>query len=449
MERLFRLAHWIAAPLVLAAGELSAQCVHSELRDESRYFAMDGERLVGVERTRFVYIYERVGLNWFLEAQLDPPIDGGPVDLSGDVLVLSDLRNNVRVYERIAGVWTETFSDGPVGFLPGGREVATDAGRVAYKQWDGATSTVHVIEKVAGVWTEALIEAPGGGGGFSFGQDLDLAGDTLFVADELAGVVHVYAFDGAAWPLIQTLSASTTGSGFAISLAASGSDLAVGAPYTAPGGAVVMFENVGGSWTEGQTLQPSSVATGTLFGLDVDLVGDHLVAAAPYMDAPGGEPMTGGAYVFERDAGLWNEVTPLVPSSVTAGSTLGMRVATNGELDAMSSEFFPVDIFVMAPSGSPCRSLSGSPHLLTAGGTIDLELDAGAALADRTYLILGSLSGDSPGFFVRGERIPLNPDGYLNLILRSANQFPFQQTLGTLDALGRASRFRTVFRSRD
>ena len=447
---------WIAAFAGLVAGELSAQCLHSEFRDDGRYFAMEGDRLVSGESIRFVGVYENVGVNWFQEGRFDarnaPGCNTfgspGPLALDGDTIVIGDRQENVVIYELVGGTWTRTFGTCAVGSSAlGGQAVAADAGRVAYKFWDGAASAVHILEKVAGVWTEvALIEEPAGSGGFSFGQDLSLAGDTLFVADEFADAVFVYAFDGAVWSVTptQVLSPSVPSPGFATSMAASGDDLAVGAPYTAPGGAVVMFENVGGLWIETQTLQPSSAAVGILFGFDVDLAGDHLVAAAPYMDAPGGESMTGGAYAFERTLGLWSEVAPLVPPGVSAGSTLGMRVATNGVLDAMTSEFFPVDTFVMAASGAPCKSLSSPQRLLNGAGTVDLELDAGSAQANRMYLIAGSLSGNSPGFFLRGERIPLNADEYLSFIVRNANSGPFNETLGTLDAAGQATASITV-----
>jgi len=85
--------------------------------------------------------------------------------------------------------------------------------------------------------------------------------------------------------------------------------------------------------------------------------------------------------------------------------------------------------------------LTGSPLELSAaaGGTQALELLA-PAFATKTYLVLGSASGTSPGLPLGSVVLPLaTPDPYFDYTLNSPNSGALSSTLGTLDGLGRAS----------
>ncbi len=75
---------------------------------------------------------------------------------------------------------------------------------------------------------------------------------------------------------------------------------------------------------------------------------------------------------------------------------------------------------------------------LTNGGTQTMSLDAGLSAANSPYLVLGTASGTAPGTAIDSIPIPLNVDGWFFTSLNGANQFPFGNTLGTLDGSGRA-----------
>lgn len=75
---------------------------------------------------------------------------------------------------------------------------------------------------------------------------------------------------------------------------------------------------------------------------------------------------------------------------------------------------------------------------LAAGGTQTFTIDAGAAYANRSYLVLGSATGTT-GFSYGALQIPLDLDGYFGLTLTGANAFPFTNTFARLDANGLAS----------
>ncbi len=75
-----------------------------------------------------------------------------------------------------------------------------------------------------------------------------------------------------------------------------------------------------------------------------------------------------------------------------------------------------------------------------AGGTAQLTLIAGATYAGLPYLLLGSLSGTSPGVPIDPlSTLPLNVDSYLLHTLQNANAPPLAGSFGLLDASGRGS----------
>ncbi len=88
-----------------------------------------------------------------------------------------------------------------------------------------------------------------------------------------------------------------------------------------------------------------------------------------------------------------------------------------------------------------CQELSTSVASLSvaAGGTQPFDLHAGPAFAGATYLVIGSLSGTSPGFVYDGLLVPLNPDTYTLLSTGSPNLAPLVNTFANLDASGAAS----------
>ncbi len=72
------------------------------------------------------------------------------------------------------------------------------------------------------------------------------------------------------------------------------------------------------------------------------------------------------------------------------------------------------------------------------GGRQSWLLNAEVEHANSLFLLLGSFTGTSPGTNVNGVNVPLNLDTYTLFTLQSANQLPYQNTLGFLDANGEA-----------
>lgn len=76
---------------------------------------------------------------------------------------------------------------------------------------------------------------------------------------------------------------------------------------------------------------------------------------------------------------------------------------------------------------------------LAGGGTQKLSLAAGAANAGKSYLVLGSALGTSPGLGVDAVVLPLNLDAYTLFCLANVNSAVLSNTFGALDAAGKAT----------
>ncbi|MHC4379748.1 MAG: hypothetical protein ACYSU1_01475, partial [Planctomycetota bacterium] len=96
------------------------------------------------------------------------------------------------------------------------------------------------------------------------------------------------------------------------------------------------------------------------------------------------------------------------------------NIDTDGDLGA---DFLDVDV----------ASVS-----LGAGGTATLDLDAGSAFAGKSYMMLGSNTGSSPGMGGGGFHLDLNPGPYFDLTRNQPTHPLFSAFRGTLDAQGRA-----------
>jgi len=76
---------------------------------------------------------------------------------------------------------------------------------------------------------------------------------------------------------------------------------------------------------------------------------------------------------------------------------------------------------------------------LVAGGTQNLTLDAGPAEANRTYWLLGSITGTAPGLPTPQGPLPLNYDAWMAFSIAAPNSSIFGNSLAALDASGQAS----------
>ena len=131
-----------------------------------------------------------------------------------------------------------------------------------------------------------------------------------------------------------------------------------------------------------------------------------------------------------------------------AGDYLGWGVAGVGDVNGDGRG----DVLLGAyPHSEPGKFEAGRAYIRTQGlsadtpwlsarlgGTVNLYLDAGVANKNRLYLVVGSFRGSEPGLSLPSIHLPVTFDDLFVAMYFLTNSFLFQQTLGYLDAQGKA-----------
>jgi hypothetical protein len=202
--------------------------------------------------------------------------------------------------------------------------------------WSGSVS---VFERAGTTWARtAKLTTPSGQELDYFGQCVALDGNTLLAgasgdsdAAPYAGAVYVFEQVNGTWTQTGKLTASdgATFDAFGQAPALSGDTAVIGAPGVdgtdVDQGAVYVFQRAGGTWTQTAKLTASDPAYLDTFGYSVALRGDTAVVGAIYHN--GGR---GAAYVFERISGSWVQVAELAAADGIPDDQLGYAVSVDG-----------------------------------------------------------------------------------------------------------------------
>ena len=88
-----------------------------------------------------------------------------------------------------------------------------------------------------------------------------------------------------------------------------------------------------------------------------------------------------------------------------------------------------------------CEGLSADVAELSVslGGDQTFQLDVDDVFGGDLYLLLGTVSGPSPGLVIGDVAVPLNVDAWSIFTLQNPNSLLLKNTLGVLDASGKAS----------
>lgn len=144
---------------------------------------------------------------------------------------------------------------------------------------------------------------------------------------------------------------------------------------------------------------------------------------------------------------------PALPDHPTLGGgyswTKGIFGNYNGPLSIMAVDLFanyatPVyyDEHYLAKFG-PLDALESDTYQISeaTGGSANFILSAGAYNANRQYLILGGISGTSPGFTLPGgmATLPVNYDIFTGMVIAMLNTPVFHNFMGMLDGTGHAT----------
>ncbi|MDJ0523533.1 MAG: integrin [Planctomycetota bacterium] len=274
------------------------------------------------------------------------------------------------------------------------------------------SGAVYVYVRVGGSWTrQAYIKGSNTEGGDRFGASIALQGDTLVVgapgedgdttgvggnqasnAASASGAVYVFTRTGGVWSQQAYVKASNTGArdGFGQTVALDGDTLVVGAPdedSNAVGvdglesddsaeraGAVYVFTETGGVWTQQAYLKASNTEAQDRFGTQVAVSDDSIVVGAARegsastgvngVQGDNTAAESGAAYVFTRTGDTWSQQAYLKASNADAGDEFGHAVAIDGDTIAIGA--FREDTF---------HDQSGAVYVFTRTGGVWSQQD--------------------------------------------------------------------------
>jgi len=304
--------------------------------------ALDGDTLViGTKFNGNVAVYVGAGAAWTLQQEI--PNQGGDfgrtVALEGDRLVIG-ARNapgggSAHVFERQGTTWTETAAFTGVETEANddfGWSVALSGERVLvgspFADAPVGRGAAYVFELQGSTWVqEARLTSASGLVWWS--KDLDLEGDRAVIENE------VYVRQGTSWVLEEELPNDPDPDGVSLD----GDGCALGFQGLDE---VQIFRRAGGTWTLEETLTTEVNVGMPRFGHAVELHGNLLAVTDNGDDSLVGNG--GSAYLFERQAGVWTELSKVTPPAgyLEFGGVFGSDVAVDeqtfvvgqGNLDA-------------------------------------------------------------------------------------------------------------------
>ncbi|MGH7151849.1 MAG: hypothetical protein ACREIU_14180 [Planctomycetota bacterium] len=129
----------------------------------------------------------------------------------------------------------------------------------------------------------------------------------------------------------------------------------------------------------------------------------------------------------------WHYGPPVVGPVGTSAPAHVFRNGASAVLSSWNIGATPLGVTDSPGAPNPAPTVS-----IAVGGTQRLALDAGPGFAGSLYVIVTNFTGTAPGLFVPPILLPLNFDTLVSLSLESANGPVWSNSLGFLDANGRA-----------
>ncbi|QDU66973.1 hypothetical protein Pla86_20490 [Planctomycetes bacterium Pla86] len=453
--------------------------------------ALHGDRAaVSASRSAFdplgpgrIFVYQRVaGGEWLPAGFLDAPageevlLFGQAIALGGDFLVASGYAPQIPGATGTNGLFVHAWNgsefsfvqkletEQPISSAQGGIVVA-DGDRIAVGFPDGSPKGfVKVFARQGGLWSlEQSLGAPHSLDVFDFGIGLDLDGDELVVSARRNFALHYQRGASGTWDLTQTIELERC---YEAELAGDvqlvGDDvLAVvraGGPIDdncfsrvevyrrpAPGQPFAAIQSI---------LQPAATLD-QAFGMEMAADGERMAIGSWEPDFIAAVP-NGDVWVYARENGVWGPVGSVGPPWPANNYTgIGTVLAASGDtlltgaMEDNTVDFQAGSASFWSLTGAGCPSLSAHPPVSSIdymngvpsyapARRQDLVLDAGPSHGLELYLLLGSLSGTSPGVAVDGLLLPLVADSWFAQTLGAPNQPPMEHSFGALDAQGRA-----------
>jgi hypothetical protein len=265
------------------------------------------------------------------------------------------------LFTKSNGSWNEgqklTASDGLPGDEFGYRVVLADNTLLvgAYTATVGGNASqgaAYVFTESNGTWSESQKLTASDGGLFdNFGASVALDGSTLVVGANGAtvggnaaqGAVYVFTESNGTWTQTQKLTADDGAAydNFGLSVALKGSTILVGSPAATIGtnagqGALYVFTESNGTWSQTQKLTASDGATNDSFGESVALEGSTALIGAD-ASTVGGNTYQGKAYLFTESGGNWSQSDTFIASDGAVDDYFGAALAWDGATALIST----------------------------------------------------------------------------------------------------------------
>jgi hypothetical protein len=317
------------------------------------------------------WVWERTGAVWAKQAKLvgsdaaGVAEQGSSVSVSGDgsiAIVGGQLDNSgvgaAWVWTRSGGGWNQQAKLVGSGTTGAGNRIAVSMSAdgntaiIGRPGDNGGVGAVWVWVRKAGVWTQQgtkLISSDAAGNSRQGGSvALSANGNTAIVGgaadDSYAGAAWVWTRSGEEWTqqgpklvasgAVPQTSMYGAGQGGSVSISADGNTALVGAAGDNNGaGSAWVWTRIGGVWTQQGSKLVASDAGGhdTYTGTSVSLSGDGNTAIiGGWQYSPdNGRTVTGAAWVWTRNGGVWSQQGPRLISSGTSYSYQGISVSVS------------------------------------------------------------------------------------------------------------------------
>ncbi len=304
--------------------------------------------------------WTKIGADIDGEAENDE--SGNSVSLSADGSIVAigaykaeGYKGHVRVYQNQSGTWTQIGSDivGEANYDYSGRSVSLSADgsivAIGASENDGNGSNsghVRVYQNQSGTWIQIGSDINGGAADDYFGRSVSLSADGSIVAigatqdggsGTWAGYVSVFQNISGTWTQVGSniySEATNNEFGWSVSLSASGSVVAIGAPLNSNAngsysGHVRVYQNQRGIWTQIGT-DIDGEAAGDMSGCSVSLnAAGSIVAIGALYNAGVGDD-AGHVRVYQNISGTWTQIGSDIDAELAMDYS-GFSVSLNDE----------------------------------------------------------------------------------------------------------------------
>jgi hypothetical protein len=239
----------------------------------------------------------------------------------------------------------------------------------------------------------------------NFGAAVSIDGKTLVIGANGAfvggnpaqGAAYVFTKSNGTWTETQKLIADDGAAfgNFGLSVTLQGSTILVGSPQAVIGGsfaqgAVYVFTNSGGAWTQTQKLTASDGASSDSFGESVAISDDKALIGA-YGATVDSHPGAGASYIFSNLSGTWSQMQKLTASDPGSFFNFGNTLALHGGKAIIAADVTTVDghtsqgkVYIFREQGSQWTLFD---TLVSSDGTTDDFFGAALALGPDTVLV--------------------------------------------------------------